>query len=128
LSEATNACGYPRISRWRRRWSEAGIKLWNPDFHGAGHAALNIQGHPGEKLPDMTRSNSKWFGPMSTGKRWTVSFAKVLLSIRQSAEPQLFDVAHESLVGTFETCRRTLRMSADRGRPEVKGRRSKRRF
>ena len=27
-----------------RRWSETGIKLWNPDFHGAGRAALNIQG------------------------------------------------------------------------------------
>src|ERR1700721_1792559 len=29
---------------------------------------------------------------------------------------------------TFETCRRTLPMSADWGRPEVTGRRSKRRF
>src|SRR5258708_13884594 len=42
----------------RRRWLETGIKLWNPDFHGAGHAALNIQGRskllppkPGGKLP-----------------------------------------------------------------------------
>jgi hypothetical protein len=41
----------------RRRWSETGIKMWNPDFHGAGHAALNIQGRselllrkPGETL------------------------------------------------------------------------------
>jgi len=25
----------------RRRWEETGIKMWNPDFHGAGHAALN---------------------------------------------------------------------------------------
>jgi hypothetical protein len=54
-----------------RRWSETGIKLWNPDFHGAGHAALNIQGqskllppNPGEKSPrydtlvfKMVRSN-----------------------------------------------------------------------
>ena len=54
-----------------RRWSETGIKLWNPDFHGAGHAALNIQGqskllppNPGEKPPrydtlefKMVRSN-----------------------------------------------------------------------
>ena len=31
------------------------------------------------------------------------------------------------LLGTFETCRRTLRMSADRGRPEVAGLRSERR-
>jgi hypothetical protein len=42
----------------RRRWKETGIKMWNPDFHGAGHAALNIQGRtellpvkPGETLP-----------------------------------------------------------------------------
>jgi hypothetical protein len=55
----------------RRRWSETGIRLWNPDFHGAGHAALNIQGqskllppNPGEKMPrydtlefKMIRSN-----------------------------------------------------------------------
>jgi hypothetical protein len=42
----------------RRRWQETGIKMWNPDFHGAGHAALNIQGQSkllppksGETLP-----------------------------------------------------------------------------
>ena len=41
-----------------RRWLETGIKMWNPDHHGAGHAALNIQGRaellppkPGETLP-----------------------------------------------------------------------------
>ena len=55
----------------RRRWTETGIKMWNPDVHGAGHAALNIQGRvellpvkPGETLPGydklefkMVRSN-----------------------------------------------------------------------
>src|ERR1700737_4051444 len=42
----------------RRRWTETGIKMWNPDVHGAGQAALNIQGRvellpakPGETLP-----------------------------------------------------------------------------
>ena len=42
----------------RRRWLETGIKMWNPDRHGAGHAALNIQGRaellppkPGETMP-----------------------------------------------------------------------------
>ena len=42
----------------RRRWTETGIKMWNPDVHGAGQAALNIQGRvellavkPGEMLP-----------------------------------------------------------------------------
>jgi hypothetical protein len=28
----------------RRRWSETGIRMWNPKFHGEGRAALNIQG------------------------------------------------------------------------------------
>ena len=43
----------------RRRWLETGIKMWNPDHHGAGQAALNIQGRaelrppkPGETLPE----------------------------------------------------------------------------
>jgi hypothetical protein len=42
----------------RRRWAETGIKMWNANVHGAGHAALNIQGRaellpvkPGETLP-----------------------------------------------------------------------------
>jgi hypothetical protein len=42
----------------RRRWTESGIKMWNPDVHGTGQAALNIQGRaellppkPGETLP-----------------------------------------------------------------------------
>jgi hypothetical protein len=42
----------------RRRWSETGIKLWNPAVHGAGNAGLNIQGgvgllppKPGGTLP-----------------------------------------------------------------------------
>jgi hypothetical protein len=42
----------------RRRWTETGIMMWNPDVHGAGHAALNIQGRvellppkPGATLP-----------------------------------------------------------------------------
>jgi hypothetical protein len=42
----------------RRRWAETGIKMWNPNFHGGGHAALKIQGcagllpkKPGETVP-----------------------------------------------------------------------------
>jgi hypothetical protein len=42
----------------RRRWAETGSKMWNADFHGAGGAALNIQGSvallpakPGGNLP-----------------------------------------------------------------------------
>ena len=34
----------------RRRWTETGIKMWNPNVHGEGHAALNIQGRV-ELLP-----------------------------------------------------------------------------
>src|SRR5712671_3195197 len=34
----------------RRRWTETGVKMWNPDAHGAGRAALNIQGRT-ELLP-----------------------------------------------------------------------------
>jgi hypothetical protein len=75
---SNHAISAPETNGWSereqlilRRWSETGIKLWNPDFHGAGHAALNIQGQskllppkPGEKLPrydtlefKMVRSN-----------------------------------------------------------------------
>jgi len=50
----------------RRRWRETGIKMWNPDVHGAGHAALNIQGRvgllpvkPGEMLPGYDKLEFK---------------------------------------------------------------------
>jgi hypothetical protein len=42
----------------RQRWAETGIKMWDPNVHGAGQAALNIQGRvellppsPGGTLP-----------------------------------------------------------------------------
>jgi hypothetical protein len=42
----------------RRRWTETGSRIWNPNVHGTGLAALNIQGSvellppgPGEMLP-----------------------------------------------------------------------------
>jgi hypothetical protein len=50
----------------RRRWLQTGIKMWNPDVHGAGHAALNIQGRvellpvrPGETLPGYDKLEFK---------------------------------------------------------------------
>jgi len=50
----------------RRRWSETGIKMWNPDVHGAGQAALNIQGRvellpvkPGEMIPGYDKLEFK---------------------------------------------------------------------
>ena len=46
----------------RRRGAETGIKMWNPDVHGAGRAALSIQGgaallppKEGETLPRYDR-------------------------------------------------------------------------
>ncbi len=49
-----------------RRWAETGVKMWNPDVHGAGHAALCIQGrvellppNPGETLPRYDRLEFK---------------------------------------------------------------------
>jgi hypothetical protein len=46
----------------RRRWAETGVRLWNPNLHGAGLAALGIQGrvellapNPGEMLPRYDR-------------------------------------------------------------------------
>ena len=44
---------------------------------------------PARRCPDMTRWNSKLFGPTSTGKRQTISFAKGSLSSRQSVEPNV---------------------------------------
>ena len=53
----------------RRRWTETGIKMWNPNVHGAGHAALNIQGRvellpvkPGETLSGYDKLEFKLIG------------------------------------------------------------------
>ena len=50
----------------RRRWTETGIKMWNPDVHGTGRAALGIQGgvellppKSGEMLPQYDRLEFK---------------------------------------------------------------------
>jgi hypothetical protein len=50
----------------RRRWAETGIKMWNPDVHGVGRAALGIQGgvallppKAGETLPQYDRLEFK---------------------------------------------------------------------
>jgi hypothetical protein len=47
-----------RAALIRQRWAETGIRMWNPRLHGAGDAALNIQGSvgllppaPGETMP-----------------------------------------------------------------------------
>jgi hypothetical protein len=53
----------------RRRWTETGSKMWNPNIHGAGLAALNIQGRvgllplmPGEALPRHDKLEFKPIG------------------------------------------------------------------
>jgi hypothetical protein len=51
---------------------------------------------------------------------------RTLALMRWSNRP-LFAAMHESGCGTFETCRRYLKMSAHRGRPEVISARPERR-
>ncbi len=54
----------------QRRWTETGIKMWNPDVHGAGRAALNIQGRadllpvmkPGGTLPRYDKLEFRLIG------------------------------------------------------------------
>src|SRR4029077_18007381 len=50
----------------RRRWTETGLKMWNPDVQGAGHARMGIQGGvallapmAGETLPQYDRLEFK---------------------------------------------------------------------
>ena len=59
----------------RRRWLQTGIKMWNPDVHGAGHAALNIQGRtellppkPNETLPRYDKLEFKMVGSCVNGQ------------------------------------------------------------
>jgi hypothetical protein len=59
----------------RRRWLETGMKMWNSDVHGAGHAALNIQGRtellppkPGETLPRYDKLEFKMVGSYVNGQ------------------------------------------------------------
>jgi hypothetical protein len=59
----------------RRRWLETGMKMWDPDVHGAGHAALNIQGRtellppkPGETLPRYDQLEFKMVGSYVNGQ------------------------------------------------------------
>jgi molybdate transport system substrate-binding protein len=55
------------------------------------------------------------------------AFKKVLLKAKAVAVPICLLRCTECAYGTFETCRPGLKMSVYRGRPEVTGRRSKRR-
>ena len=62
--ETTGASAREKLIR--RRWAETGIKMWNPDVHGTGRAALNIQGglgllppKPGETAPQYDKLEFK---------------------------------------------------------------------
>jgi hypothetical protein len=50
IPEPTSSDQSEREKLIRRRRVETGIKMWNLDFHGVGHVALNIQGRS-ELLP-----------------------------------------------------------------------------
>jgi hypothetical protein len=59
----------------RRRWLETGMKMWNPDVHGTGRAALNIQGRtellppkPNETLPRYDKLEFKMVGSCVNGQ------------------------------------------------------------
>ena len=58
-----------RATLIRQRWSETGIRMWNPRLHGTGDATLNIQGRiellppePGETMPRYDTLEFKMLG------------------------------------------------------------------
>jgi hypothetical protein len=53
----------------RQRWTETGIRMWNPRLHGTGDATLNIQGRiellppePGETMPRYDKLEFRMLG------------------------------------------------------------------
>ena len=58
-----------RTALIRQRWTESGIRMWNPRLHGTGEATLNIQGSigllppaPGETMPRYDKLEFKMLG------------------------------------------------------------------
>jgi hypothetical protein len=58
-----------RAALIRQRWTESGIRMWNPRLHGTGEATLNIQGRigllppePGETMPRYDKLEFKMLG------------------------------------------------------------------
>lgn len=58
-----------RATLIRQRWTETGIRMWNPRLHGTGDATLNIQGRiellppePGETMPRYDKLEFKMLG------------------------------------------------------------------
>ncbi|SFJ89348.1 hypothetical protein [Bradyrhizobium sp. Gha] len=58
-----------RAALIRQRWTETGIRMWNPRLHGTGEATLNIQGRiallppePGESMPRYDKLEFRMLG------------------------------------------------------------------
>jgi hypothetical protein len=58
-----------RAALIRQRWTETGIRMWNPRLHGTGDATLNIQGRvgllppePGETMPRYDKLEFRMLG------------------------------------------------------------------
>ncbi|RXT36550.1 hypothetical protein B5V03_33425 [Bradyrhizobium betae] len=92
-----------RATLIRQRWTETGIRMWNPRLHGTGDAALNIQGRigllppePGETMPRYDKLEFKMLGgqivcegviveaPVSAGQR---SFTRLAEPVKATREP-----------------------------------------
>ncbi len=64
-----------RAALIRQRWTETGIRMWNPRLHGTGDATLNIQGRigllppePGETMPRYDKLEFRMLGGQSSAK------------------------------------------------------------
>jgi hypothetical protein len=92
-----------RATLIRQRWTETGIRMWNPRLHGTGDATLNIQGRiellppePGETMPRYDKLEFKMLGgqivcegviveaPASAGQR---SFTRLAETAKAAREP-----------------------------------------
>lgn len=58
-----------RAALIRQRWTETGMRMWNPRLHGTGEATLNIQGRigllppePGETMPRYDKLEFRMLG------------------------------------------------------------------
>ena len=92
----------------RRRWTETGIKMWNPDVHGAGHAALNIQGRTellppksGETLPGYDTLEFKMVRSYVNGQTvYLIVFERVVVDPPKHRAGHLTAVTTITKIGT----------------------------
>ncbi|TYL98711.1 hypothetical protein FXB40_05170 [Bradyrhizobium rifense] len=95
-----------RAALIRQRWTETGIRMWNPRLHGTGDATLNIQGRigllppePGETMPRYDKLEFKMLGgqivcegviveaPLHAGQRSFTRLAEPRGADRSTSEP-----------------------------------------